>query len=706
MAWRTRASETRKAKQCKSNKHVNRPRVTYPSPIRYPPAPTLAAHYQGVSMQEAKHHRAQPQTERGLFVWAHKARWALAASALAFLCACGGGTTPATSSAGSTSASSTTTSSGTSTTSLGSGSSTVSTTASISAAGGTLTIAGAKLEIPASALGTTTTLSISLSSTGAPSSAAGVTTTSIVFALLPHGTTFAQSVTLTVPFDPNTLPAGVTPRLYKAEVGGTFTEIPSTVVGTTLVAYISNFSWAQSGYTYAPRAPIVQVETDHQAARVTWEGVPGESYQVCQDPTPSSVIGTYYPGNCVAASPPYVTASLTNGTPYTFGVIASNSAGSASSAFANGTPKALGRTWAQPVTGYFDPYGCTYSVNKSGCAYRDVTYLRGKDRQDYFVAIKSTQQWMRVVGTADPVHIADAGQVLFEINSVAGGNGYFVAVGASGTIGVSGDYGRTWNFVQYTATGTNGDITYKSVAYVPDTLNRPGRFIAVGVWNDSSGQHDLVSTIDPAAGVCTGPSCSTSASAAVFHQKYSEYSGLAAVSTDGLILGGTSSGTYGDYSSGSLVSVPGGFSIKATGNLAAGTAAIHTLTRTAITYTNTIDLNYTGAQVQLFKVRGNYWAVSTFTSGQYSSDGLTWSGQYFQLINPYTQLAGIAAGPGQMVAATYIGDVLYNTTFGLPKTAWTTINSAVPNGSSGGYRKTIYGANRYMIVGSQIYISN
>jgi len=56
---------------------------------------------------------------------------------------------------------------------------------------------------------------------------------------------------------------------------------------------------------------------------------------------------------------------------------------------------------------------------------------------------------------------------------IAGGNGYFIAVGDNGTVGVSTDAGLSWDYAQLGAFA--GAFAYKAVAYVPASGGRPGR---------------------------------------------------------------------------------------------------------------------------------------------------------------------------------------------------------------------------------------
>ena len=67
-----------------------------------------------------------------------------------------------------------------------------------------------------------------------------------MFALTPHGTTFALPVTITLPFDATSVPAGATPELYKTDAQDAWTPVAGAVFSATSVtASITSFSFAQ-----------------------------------------------------------------------------------------------------------------------------------------------------------------------------------------------------------------------------------------------------------------------------------------------------------------------------------------------------------------------------------------------------------------------------------------------------------------------------
>jgi hypothetical protein len=112
---------------------------------------------------------------------------------------------------------------------------------------------GLTVLIPAAALPTGTTVVAAADTGSAPALPAGVTSIGNIYVLTPHGTSFASAVTVSIPFTPSLVPAGVKPQLYKAEPGGGFTPIASTVQGNFLVAQVTGFSYFGGGYQSAVR---------------------------------------------------------------------------------------------------------------------------------------------------------------------------------------------------------------------------------------------------------------------------------------------------------------------------------------------------------------------------------------------------------------------------------------------------------------------
>ncbi|HEU5136930.1 MAG TPA: hypothetical protein VFU13_17410, partial [Steroidobacteraceae bacterium] len=132
-------------------------------------------------------------------------------------------------------------------------------TTGIGTAGGTVTGPnGAKVVIPGGALTTNTAIVIEQTSAGAPPLPAGLSVLGSMFAFTPHGTTFAAPVTLTLPFDPATVPAGGTPALFKTNAQGQWEEVPSASFGaTTVTAQVTSFSHVQAVVQFPQPSPDV-----------------------------------------------------------------------------------------------------------------------------------------------------------------------------------------------------------------------------------------------------------------------------------------------------------------------------------------------------------------------------------------------------------------------------------------------------------------
>lgn len=132
---------------------------------------------------------------------------------------------------------------------------------------------GSRLELPPGALTAPAELNIATATTGfpAPPSTAGST----VFALTPHGQTFAFPVTVTLP-----AAAGQT-RLLTAQPGGQWTVVPGTRrVGETIVAQITHFSYFVTAGASPVRAVIGdgwavrEIAVDDGGVKTLFEGTP------------------------------------------------------------------------------------------------------------------------------------------------------------------------------------------------------------------------------------------------------------------------------------------------------------------------------------------------------------------------------------------------------------------------------------------------
>jgi hypothetical protein len=127
----------------------------------------------------------------------------------------------------------------------------------VDTSGGTVTTAdGVTLVVPAGALSAATTLTVASDPGAVPSTGkimvpTGGTTTAMVvgtpFVFGPEGQTFASGVTITIPFDPSTLPSGATASsvfIATAPVGSSsFTKVSTNLVDATHVSTLtSHFS--------------------------------------------------------------------------------------------------------------------------------------------------------------------------------------------------------------------------------------------------------------------------------------------------------------------------------------------------------------------------------------------------------------------------------------------------------------------------------
>ena len=151
----------------------------------------------------------------------------------------------------------------------------------IGAAGGTVTGPnGAQVVIPAGALAANTAIAVTASTTGNPAPPTGLMTVGPVFAFTPHGTSFAQAVTVTVPVDPS-VPAGAAVKLYKTMNGaaGPWEEVlGATRTGNLVSAQVTSFSLI---------APFVSLQPADQSViapaaasfSVTALGVPPFAYR-------------------------------------------------------------------------------------------------------------------------------------------------------------------------------------------------------------------------------------------------------------------------------------------------------------------------------------------------------------------------------------------------------------------------------------------
>ena len=139
---------------------------------------------------------------------------------------------------------------------------------------------GARVVIPAGALGTFVDIRVAAAGAGTPAfPPTGVTAIGGVYAFTPHGTAFAQPATVRVPFDPAALPAGATPRLYRAEPGGSFAEVAgATVSGSFIEAPVSGFSFFAPGALPPAPPPATALRFSEITASCARESLSGNVY--------------------------------------------------------------------------------------------------------------------------------------------------------------------------------------------------------------------------------------------------------------------------------------------------------------------------------------------------------------------------------------------------------------------------------------------
>ena len=94
---------------------------------------------------------------------------------------------------------------------------------------------GVRLVVPPGALTAATTLRIARDASGAPE-LGGAKAMTPIYAITPHGTEFAESARISIPFDAAALAQGTRPVILKAQPGGHWTALASEVVGNAASA--------------------------------------------------------------------------------------------------------------------------------------------------------------------------------------------------------------------------------------------------------------------------------------------------------------------------------------------------------------------------------------------------------------------------------------------------------------------------------------
>jgi len=158
-------------------------------------------------------------------------------------------------------------------------------TVTIGAAGGSASGPdGAGLDVPAGALAADAAVAIERDSRGAPALPAGMSTFGPTYAFTPHGTTFAVPVSVRVPYEAASVPAGATPALYKTNAAGGWERVAGATAAAGMVtAQVTSFSWFVVG-NLAPTittqpADASVVEPATASFRVVAIGTPPFTYQ-------------------------------------------------------------------------------------------------------------------------------------------------------------------------------------------------------------------------------------------------------------------------------------------------------------------------------------------------------------------------------------------------------------------------------------------
>lgn len=125
-----------------------------------------------------------------------------------------------------------------------------------------MTSGNAQVVVPAGALAQNTEIEIEQTDAGAPPLPEGVVAFGPVFAFTPHGTSFAVPVSVTLPYDPASVPGGEKPRLYKTNAShSAWEQVPIGSIGATSVtAQVSSFSYFVVGSP--PPPPLARAEPE------------------------------------------------------------------------------------------------------------------------------------------------------------------------------------------------------------------------------------------------------------------------------------------------------------------------------------------------------------------------------------------------------------------------------------------------------------
>ncbi len=174
-------------------------------------------------------------------------------------------------------------------------------TALIGAAGGTVTGPdGVQVVIPDGALDQPTTIGIARDGRGAPE-LGGLRLISPVYAITPHGTVFAESARISIPYNPADVAPGTQPIIIKSQPGGSWTSLISDVTGNSMAADTSGLSYYAVGTCYTSRDvtvggpdPLLYCPANHSLQLRLQDGS-GVSL-----PVPRNALGTQLPAMTIS----------------------------------------------------------------------------------------------------------------------------------------------------------------------------------------------------------------------------------------------------------------------------------------------------------------------------------------------------------------------------------------------------------------------
>ncbi len=423
---------------------------------------------------------------------------------------------------------------------------------------------GAEVIIPAGALSANVDIAVARDSSAAPDfPPADVNAAGAAYEITPHGTSFAVPVTIRIPFDSSQVPPNATPKMYKAELGGAFAEIPSTFNSNMLEASVTNLSWVIPGYAATRPWNIYALTANGIASymiNTTTGALSGPTSTALTGDEPFSIVT--HPSGRFA----YVTSGGTttvNGVdPYSVSVYSLDELSGAISGPIAIASSTTSTNRAKPVTAVIHPTGkFLYVVNygPSGSPDTDISVytidpvtgaLTGPvstgdsgGAPPTALAIDPTGAWAYVAygwRTSTPVGNGYQGTVtVFSIDATTGAfassptdsvaipdTPWSIVVDPSGQSVYVGSIGDSSNYdavLVYDANAASGSLSYVqsvTVSAKPSSLamDSEGRFLYVGKQDPYNNVNLEVYTIDGATGLLTlGDSALSGSGAMVGH---------------------------------------------------------------------------------------------------------------------------------------------------------------------------------------------